>query len=311
MDCSGFKKRLDLLLGGGMTRAQEREAHEHMMRCARCRELLEIARGELDILPGDQQEDLTAAILEATSGSACTRVEELLCEYVDGTLSSADHELVTLHLNHCDPCSALCTALQSLQGDLAGLAEIQPDERFVDDVLAATIYRPSLWTELNERVSHWWSRQVRRPRFALELAYSGAVVFLLLFGAPRAPLRGVPPDAVEIARANPVEAVVELWHEKGEATGVIADFGREAWSQTGAPLSSKSKGLWDRIVTFAGNVKETASIGAGSVKETSGMLWKGEWFAAWGEIGEAQQAIAKQWRGQRTEVHETKEGTEP
>ena len=311
MDCSEFERKLDLLVGGGLGHAEEQEAHAHRMQCARCRELLELARGELDILPTDQQEDLAGAILNQTSGSACNRAEDLLCGYIDGALEGPEQELLALHLDHCRTCSLLCDELQSLRIDLAGMAEIEPDEQFVDDVLAATIYRPSLRTELNERVTGWWSRQIRRPRFAVELAYTGAVVLMLLVGALRAPLRDFSPEAIDIARANPLHAIVELRQEGRKAPEIISDLGREAWSHTGAPLASKSKGLWSWAITMGGNVKETVSIGTRSANEISGMLWRGEWFAAWGKVGEAREEIDEQWRTDGADDTKRKKGAEP
>lgn len=311
MDCSRFEHLLDSLLGGGLTKQEESDAREHTMQCARCRELLEIARGDLDILPGDVQEGLTASILESTSGSTCNRVESVLCDYVDSNLGEEQSELVSLHIDHCDRCSALAAVLSAISVDLSAMAEIEPDENFVQDVMTATVYRPTLWMKLNDRFSLWWSKQIRRPRFAIELAYTGAVILFLVFGAPNAPLRGVSPKVVDIAQSNPAEAVVELWENNRDAPGAVAEFGRTAWGNTGTPLANKSKGVWFWVVDKEERLGACLGVFGRSVKVIAGDLWNGDWFVAWEKWGVMNESLVRTWRDPKGAESKLNKETEP
>jgi len=80
------------------------------------------------------------------------------------------------------------------------MAEIEPDESFTDRVLAATVGLPRrAWHDRPRPDSlQWWRRLLRRPRFAWEAAYIGALLFLPALGSPaRLPL-----DAPEVTQAS-------------------------------------------------------------------------------------------------------------
>ena len=88
----------------------------------------ETERASLDAPPG-----LAASILERTSGPACHRSRDLLCDLTDGWLEETDAELVGLHLEVCDHCSALARTLrqrhpesEAIEPDVHGfLAEME------------------------------------------------------------------------------------------------------------------------------------------------------------------------------------------
>jgi anti-sigma factor RsiW len=202
VDCRGFEDRLDALLDGSASRDERREADEHLASCPRCRELESLVRGGPGLSDSTAPADLTSGVLARTGASPCRRSHDLLAEHVDGGLDPVDDELMRLHLERCEPCSALARAAARLGDDLPTLAEEDPDPRFVADVLAATSRRPRRELGLAARLMAAWERVVLRPRFALEGAYVGAMVILLLFGAPFSPLRDVPSRALEAVRAD-------------------------------------------------------------------------------------------------------------
>jgi hypothetical protein len=68
MNCREFEERLHLLVGGTIPGFLRESAHEHLAVCKRCRLLYGIARGEGEIPDPGVREDLTASILEKTSG---------------------------------------------------------------------------------------------------------------------------------------------------------------------------------------------------------------------------------------------------
>jgi hypothetical protein len=166
-----------------------------------------------------------------------------LCDYVDGSLPEIDVELVRLHLGGCEACEGLALALTSLAGELPAMAEIEPDSAFVGDVLARTVpWRRRIARRLDKltAIRDLWPRVVRRPRFALEAAYVGTLVLVLIFG-PNLPLAGVPRKAIDMIRARPLV-------ESGEARDRIAELEsravsgvRNLWEATGGEVATRSR----------------------------------------------------------------------
>lgn len=137
--------------------------------------------------PGASPE-LTRAILARTSGDACHRLQDLACDFVDGTLEAGQASLVRLHLGHCGACAALVETLAGLQVDLPAMAQADPGPWFTQAVLQATRHQPiRRGADLRDL---WW-RLMHRPRIALETAYLGAAAGLmgiyLPLPAPRVP----------------------------------------------------------------------------------------------------------------------------
>jgi predicted anti-sigma-YlaC factor YlaD len=243
MDCRSFLDRLEALLDETLGGDARRAVEEHLRECADCRQLLELARSEPDGAAVEPPADLAGSILERTSGPACNGARDRLCDYVDGALPEIDAELVRLHLDGCESCEGLALALTSLTAELPAMAEIEPDAAFVDDVLARTVpWRKRLARRLEKlsAVRELWPRVVNRPRFALEAAYVGTMVVVLIFG-PNLPLAGVPRRAIDLVRARPLV-------ESGEARGRIAEVEdrvvsgtRTLWEATGGEVAASSR----------------------------------------------------------------------
>jgi hypothetical protein len=140
--------------------------------------------------------ELASSIIERTSGSACPRVEESLCSYVDEELNAEDSQLISAHLDSCPSCRALADGLVMMNGELPLLAEVEPDAGFARSVLEATSrwrpFRPSPRT----RFLTWWNRLIQRPRFSFEAAYVGTLVLVFAFGNPVPALRSIAMDIV-------------------------------------------------------------------------------------------------------------------
>ncbi|MGD8395467.1 MAG: hypothetical protein PVF43_08335 [Candidatus Eiseniibacteriota bacterium] len=174
-----------------------------------------------------EREAFVQSVLARTSGRACDRAEGHLGDYVDGHLDHDDAGLVAEHLEHCMPCRAVARTIAEMRAPLRRMAAIDPGPDFTAAVVQATTgagareralaplrTRPralalapvALWT----RWCAIWQALVARPRFALEAAYVGTVLLVLLVGMPRSPLRGLPARAMELAELNPVRAVTEL-----------------------------------------------------------------------------------------------------
>ena len=138
MDCRVWEELLDDYLAGKLPPAQRRAAEEHLAACPDCRELLDTVRGNLGSLQAPVAEDLTDAILARTSGPACPRAEEQLCDLVSGALAAGEAQLVRAHLEHCRRCQALAVTLRWLLPELREMGEVRPDAAFTADVLRAT-----------------------------------------------------------------------------------------------------------------------------------------------------------------------------
>lgn len=69
--CSDFEDRLGDILAGALSAADLRAAMEHRAECARCRRLMDVARGKLDLLPSGSGQVLAREVLQNTSGPAC------------------------------------------------------------------------------------------------------------------------------------------------------------------------------------------------------------------------------------------------
>jgi anti-sigma factor RsiW len=309
MDCKAFEQMIDRLLGEEITPRERQAAEQHMQLCRRCRELFEIASGNLDIQLGEKREELTGAILQMTSGSSCSRAEALLCDFVDGVLETGQEELLQLHIANCAGCASLAATVRELALDLSGLAEIEPDSDFVSDVLAVTIDRQSLWERISESINSWWRIQVKRPRFAVELAYSGAMILLLIFAVPGSPLRDVPPRAMQIARANPVEAAAELLRSGSALPEGPLSSVQNVWQQTGQPVAQESGRFLGQLGDHWEHLGGGFSLGWDYCREIGRTAWRGDFVEAWRLMGEMPSEVVAHWKGEHDSEQE--ESTEP
>jgi hypothetical protein len=205
--CRDFIERLDDLLEGRSSPADRRAAEVHLRSCASCRELegLVAVAG----VPIEPPAGFLGAVLARTSGAACAGARARLCDHLDRLLDETNDGLVRMHLDGCEECGRLAAVLSRLAQDLPGLAEREPDARFVPGVLARTSRRAPEAAGWRARLSAGWRRLVYRPRFAWEGAYAGSLLVLLLFGAPDAPFAGVPGKALDLVRSVQVSLPAE------------------------------------------------------------------------------------------------------
>jgi predicted anti-sigma-YlaC factor YlaD len=128
-------------------------------------------------------------VLAKTSGPVCAAAEERFVSFVVGELDAVDRELVAAHAAGCPACRRELSRVGVLITDLPRVAEIAPDAAFVGDVLRQTsgvsVPAASRWTEA-------WRRFALRPRFAMEVAYVGAVVLCVIGSLTDLHLRAVP-----------------------------------------------------------------------------------------------------------------------
>jgi predicted anti-sigma-YlaC factor YlaD len=227
MNCAAFEDRLDAVLAGVCPADEWAEAERHLAGCLRCRRLFEAVRDEMQVLGPGERDNLTRSILARTSGAACGRARELVCDFVDGTLAEIDRDMMAAHLGGCRDCRALAATVSDLARVLPAMAVIEPPADFVASVLRATTDRRRA-PGLSLRPGEWWGRALRRPRFSLEVAYVLTVLLILLVGNPVAAFRDASARAVAAAQP-PVSRAVSRVAEplasarsNGEATLEVA-----------------------------------------------------------------------------------------
>jgi predicted anti-sigma-YlaC factor YlaD len=213
VDCLTFLDRLAGLLEGSSTPSERAAADEHATSCPECGELLRASRGESAghssrergagfLADGSHgAADMVRSVLARTTGAGCGPAERQLCDFVDGALDPAAASLLAAHLDHCPSCSALAESLRGMTAVLASLAELEPDPRLLPAVLNATSRRPRR-SRLATLISDWSQVLLARPRFSLEAAYAGTLLFVLVFGNPAAILQAASARTMTVAEAG-------------------------------------------------------------------------------------------------------------
>lgn len=196
-----------------------------------------------------ENEELTAAILAATSGSPCARAEALLPCLADGELSDEERALLTAHLAHCAPCRALAQSLAWLEHTLPAMATAEPDPRFTAEVLAAIAQADAsaALPRLDERLADWWRRSWRRPRFALEAAYAATLLIVALTATPVSPLREAPREALALLRGESSSLATALPLDLTRVTDSLAGAGDAAVDSGARNLRAAKQDLSARL----------------------------------------------------------------
>ena len=251
-DCRSFEELMEAFLDGTLTGRDARAAREHLLACADCHELAEIAGAPVEAMP-----DLTAQVLARTSGSSCDHARNGLSEYVDGRAGAVDAELIRMHMAGCEACATLSNVLAELATDLPALAEMDPGERFTAEVLARTVPRSSETPRWIGQLVQGWERLIRRPRFALEGAYVMTLLLLVVLGVPGALLAGAPGRVAQTATheiAAPVQkTVVELKATVSDEARATADGLAAYSSHLLEDLKTGMGTFWSRLASGLAN----------------------------------------------------------
>jgi predicted anti-sigma-YlaC factor YlaD len=260
MDCQSFIDRLDDFLEGKLSSDARSSAAEHLRRCERCRDLA--AAFEQDGKKLAPPSDLVGAILQRTSGSTCASAHDRICDQVDGLLGSLDNELVRSHLDRCGECAALSGAISQFTVDLPTLAELEPDEPFVQAVLARTVRRRRRTAAWADKLAAQWEALLQRPRLAWEGAYVATFVLALLFLTPWSPLSGTAQQIAEMVRGGTDSTIENSMGGLGErmASGVPA-----AWQASGGRMIATLQGVPHNIDRLSQDAREGIERGLGTL----------------------------------------------
>ena len=260
MNCQSFIDHLDDFLDGRLGDASRRAARAHLRRCERCRELAAVFEEQDEHL--SPPPDLAGAILRRTSGSTCATARERICEQVDGLLDDIDDELVRSHVSRCTECSALAAAVAQLRADLPTLAEMDPDEAFVDAVLARTVGRKRRVKRWANQAAERWAALLQRPRLAWEGAYVAAIALALLFLTPWSPLSGSAQRVAELIRGGTDSTITKPVGGLGEriASGVPV-----AWQASGGRMIATLRGVPQNIDRVSRDARAGIEHGLGTL----------------------------------------------
>jgi hypothetical protein len=261
--CSDFEDRLGDILANSLPREALQAAVDHLAECRRCRLLLEVAAGERDISPAGSGQSLVREILRKTSGPGCGRVREQICDFVDGTLHRDDAQVLAIHIENCGVCSELASTIRELSAVLPGMAELDPGASFTRQVLTATSRGEFSQPRRRDLLAGWWRSVVRRPRFAWEAAYAGALVFALAIGSP---------TLVTTAVSAPLDEV------RGRT--------RQVWSAATEELTGLSAAAATGAAEAAGRLSQKVPTNPLRAGDSAAHLWQkgNRWVAALGEL---------------------------
>lgn len=200
--------------------------------------------------------DLTAAILARTSGSACGRLRDLVCDLVDETLASDDVDLVRGHLVHCPACQGLVSRLQTARQILPSFAQVDPGAAFTAAVLIQARRTPSRPLQPPDPFTAGWARLMRRPRAAMEAAYlaTAAGVFLTQIPVPgsHGPLGSVIVSRVRTETRESMAGGLSLgqaWAARVQALPPVRVLhpGGSGWSAFWSRLTQRLEGAYQAL----------------------------------------------------------------
>jgi len=127
---------------------------------------------------------------ESKPGMQCHEFDGLLSEAMDGTLAGAQREQFESHRTACPTCGPMFAEARRGMQLLRGLAEVEPPENFVHNVLAATIGRVEEAAPAAHAREGWWNRflaglrqgggPVLQPKFAMSFAMAFFSISLVL-----------------------------------------------------------------------------------------------------------------------------------
>jgi hypothetical protein len=204
----------------------------HAAGCTDCRRWL--AAYETGLSEWDRDAMCLAdGVLARTGHAACERARLAIVSEADEPLDVNDTILVRQHLNRCEECSEFERVWRAASAEMPALAEWDPGPWFAAAVLAHTSGRAPALSGL-DRLRTIWSRLVRRPRLAWEVAYACTLCWMLFVGQPLAAYDWTTARVGEMARTavparvQTAQARVQVFRELvagdvSQVAGRIAD----------------------------------------------------------------------------------------
>lgn len=107
----------------------------------------------------------------------CAEIEILICDYVDGTLSTAEKAKVNLHLAVCPACTELARDAAAAVRFIGRAEEVTPPPELVTRILfemtsgpSRAAVKPSLARRLFGNLLGSWGERLLQPKFTMSIA---------------------------------------------------------------------------------------------------------------------------------------------
>lgn len=133
----------------------------------------------------------------------CPEIDELLCDYVDGTLDAARKTQFEAHANSCAECRELVADVTGAVQFLGRVADVEPPKELVTRILYHTPKQAPVLESLVQR--DWlkrWIAPLIQPRFAMGMAMT--ILSFSMLGKFVTPVRQLKPsdlDPVKVWRS--------------------------------------------------------------------------------------------------------------
>lgn len=243
LDCAQFERLADRYLTNDLPSDLRSPMSQHLAYCSRCSDLMLILDGQLtDRVPAPPP-DLTRRILDTTTGPGCSGIESRLCDYADGVLPVASAVELELHLARCADCSAIVQKLRELNELLPALASPQLDAGFAGSVLDRTTRAMPKAPNWITKLRSGFELLLLRPRFGLEAAFVGSLLFFTVTAVPAGSFQDGPEFAVSLFRdgirkatlPTPIpmpDAIVSKYNQARQAVSNHAESARTSFEET-------------------------------------------------------------------------------
>jgi hypothetical protein len=137
----------------------------------------------------------------------CAEIENLICEYIDGTLAPAARAEVEKHLDGCAACAEMVRDAAAAVRFIGRAAEVEPPPELLSGILFHSPWR-------KYKVGWWWKpfNALLQPKFAMSMALTVLSIFMIV------PKMGQPLQPKDLAPA-------QVW-------GGIEDRAYRFWART-------------------------------------------------------------------------------
>jgi len=190
----------------------------------------------------------------------CTRIIDLLPEYLEGTLDGTEKSRVEEHLAGCEGCGAELKLLQRYFQAMAGLERHEAPADFLRNVHARIEREPS-WKSLLSRL--FLPLKIKLPLEALGVAAAALLIFTFYYNAPE--------TKVDLPGKSPVAqapVTVETPAPPGTLAGLPASPQPPSQAATSAPAQDRFAAQPDfpEGERGAGRAKPEAEVPAGAAE---------------------------------------------
>ena len=133
----------------------------------------------------------------------CPQIDELLCDYVDGTLNPEQRTIFEAHTTQCPACAELVADVQASMQFMERVALVEPPKELVTRILYLTPKQAPLLESMARKT--WlrrWLDPVLQPRFAMGMAMT--ILSFSMLGKFVTPVRQMKPadlDPVKVWRS--------------------------------------------------------------------------------------------------------------